>query len=94
VFFFVVPADVRGHWAFRPAHGGEGFDAQLEQAYQVLAGSAGGAAVTGKLAGTELDFAFVQGGEEVRVRGTVDGDRIAATVVRAGVPTEYVATRL
>ena len=93
VFFYVVPANARGTWAFRPASGGAGFDAQLGQTFQMLAGSVGGAPVTGKLAGAAIDFAFTQSGLETRVTGTIDGDRIAATVVRGGAAAEYVATR-
>ena len=93
VFFYVVPADARGTWAFRPERGGAPFDVELEQTFQMLAGSAGGAALTGKLAGNAIDFSFTQGGELTRVTGTVDGDRIEAIVVRDGASTSYVATR-
>jgi SAM-dependent methyltransferase len=94
VFFYVVPADVRGSWAFRPHdRGGAAFDVELEQTFQMLAGSAGGAALTGKLAGNAIEFSFTQGGRRTRVTGSVDGDRIEAAVVRDGVSARYVATR-
>jgi SAM-dependent methyltransferase len=93
VFFYVVPADARGSWAFRPANGGAAFDVELEQSFQMLAGSAGGAALTGKLVGNGVDFTFTQDGQPTRVTGTVRGDRIEATVARDGVVTEYAATR-
>lgn len=93
VFFYVVPADARGSWAFRPERGGGPFDVVFEQTFQMLAGSADGAALTGKLAGNAIDFSFTQGGQPTRVTGTVDGDRIEATVVRDGESTSYVAMR-
>ena len=49
--------------------------------------------MTGKLAGEAIDFTFTQRGQPTRVTGTIDGDRIEATVVRDGVSAEYVATR-
>jgi SAM-dependent methyltransferase len=93
VFLYVVPADARGSWTFRPVNGGAAFDVAIEQTFQMLAGSADGAALTGKLAGSAIDFAFTQQGRPTRVTGTVAGDRIEASVVRDGVSAEYVATR-
>jgi hypothetical protein len=92
-YLWIVPADAHGTWTFQPASGGEGFDVMLDQTFQNLEGSAGGAAVTGKLRGENIDFAFMQGGEQIRVTGIVDGDRFTGTVTRRGSPTEYRGTR-
>jgi hypothetical protein len=92
-YLWIVPEDVDGEWTFRPVSGAEGFDATLDQAFQKLNGSAGGAAVTGSLRGEQIDFAFVQGDEQIRVTGTVDGNRISGTVTRGGTSTEYSGTR-
>ena len=93
VFLYVVPADVRGRWTFRPANGGDGFDVELEQTFQKLAGVAGDAHVVGSLRGANFDFAFRQGGERIRVAGTVRGDRIEATVARGATRTGYIGAR-
>jgi SAM-dependent methyltransferase len=93
VFFYVVPADARGNWVFRPTGAGAAFEVELEQTFQMLAGSISGAAITGKLAGAAIELAFTQGGQPTRVTGIVEGERIAASVLREGVATEYVATR-
>jgi SAM-dependent methyltransferase len=92
-YLWIVPADVQGTWTFHPASGDEGFDVMLDQTFQNLEGSAGGAAVTGKLSGEKIDFAFTQGGEPTRVTGTVDGDRFSGTVMRGGKSTEHSGTR-
>ena len=91
-FFWIVPANVEGTWTFH-AGSGESFELELDQTYQMLAGTARGAAVTGKLAGDHIDLAFTEGGEPVRVAGTVAGDRIVATMTRGGISAEYVAIR-
>jgi SAM-dependent methyltransferase len=92
-YFWVVPADAAGRWTFRPANGGEGFDVELEQRFQKLAGVAGDAKVTGSLQGNEIAFAFMQGAEHVRIIGTVEPDRITATVTIGATSTEYAGTR-
>jgi hypothetical protein len=95
-YLWIVPEDVDGAWTFRPVSGtsgAEGFDVTLDQAFQKLNGSAGGAAVTGSLRGEHIDFAFVQGDEQTRVTGTVDGNRISGTVTRGSTSTEYSGTR-
>ena len=93
VFFYVVPADVGGTWAFSRQGGAAEFEVELEQNWQMLGGSARGAAVTGKLAGNAVDFAFTHGGHVTRVTGIVEGDRLAASVARGGASSEYVAVR-
>jgi hypothetical protein len=87
-----VPARVGGTWAFHGASG-ESFEVELEQTYQNLTGGARGAAVTGKVAGELIELAFVEGGEPVRIKGTVADQRIAATVTRGAAVTEYVGVR-
>ncbi len=91
-FFWIVPANVGGTWAFHGASG-ESFEVELEQTYQHLTGGARGAAVTGKVAGELIELAFVEGGEPVRIKGTVADQRIAATVTRGAAVTEYVGVR-
>ena len=93
-FLFIVPAKADGAWTFRPASGGAGFDVELKQTFQMLAGSAAdGTAVTGKLAGDAIELRFGQGAHQTHITGTVAGDRIAATMARGGTTLEYVATR-
>jgi SAM-dependent methyltransferase len=91
-FFYVVPANVDGRWTLH-AGDGESFDIELEQTYQHVKGTANGAAVTGKLAGEQLELTFAEGGEPVHVVGTVAGDRLTATVVRGATRAESVGTR-
>jgi hypothetical protein len=88
-----VPANVAGAWTFQSTNGQEGFVVTLDQAFQSLTGSAGGARVAGKLSGPTIDFTFVQGNAEMRVTGTVDGNRIRATVTRDSASTEYLGVR-
>jgi hypothetical protein len=92
-FFWIVPANVHGAWTFRSATGGDEFEVELDQTYQALRGVARGETVIGKLSGEHVDFAFMQGGEQIRVAGPVSGQRIAATVVRGGAAAEYIGTR-
>jgi hypothetical protein len=92
-FLWIVPANVDGTWTFRQANGEERFEATLNQAFQNLTGFAGGAAVSGTLSGARIEFAFKQDDQETRVTGTVDGERISATVTRDGTATEYFAIR-
>jgi SAM-dependent methyltransferase len=92
-FFWIVPANVDGGWTLRSANGEQAFEVELEQTFQNLEGSAHGSPVAGKLRGAEIELAFMQAGEHVRVAGDVDGDRIIATVTHGGASTEYVGTR-
>jgi hypothetical protein len=91
-YFWIVPANVDGAWTFHAASG-ESFEVELEQTNQNLKGTARGAAVTGKLVGDRVELAFTEGGEQVRVTGTVDGRRVAATVTRGATTTDFVGTR-
>jgi hypothetical protein len=91
-FLFVVPANVAGRWTFR-AQNGERFEVELEQSFQYVQGTANGAAVTGKLAGDGLELTFVEGGEPVRITGTVSDRRIAATVRRGASSADHVGVR-
>lgn len=92
-YLWIVPANAAGTWTFRPDAGGEAFDVTLEQTFQRLSGAAGAAFVTGKLAGAMVDFAIGRGNAATRVSGTVQGDRISATVTRNGESRPYSATR-
>jgi SAM-dependent methyltransferase len=92
-FLWIVPANAAGAWTFREENGAEPFDVELEQTLQKLAGRAGSSRVVGGLRGAEIDFAFMQGAEEIRVAGFVDGESIVATVIRGATSAKYVATR-
>lgn len=92
-FLWIVPANAAGAWTFRSARGDERFDVELEQTFQKLTGFAGGEPVTGKLRGNEIELAFTQGTEHVRVAGRVSADRITATVTRGNASTEHVGRR-
>lgn len=92
-YLWIVPATAAGTWTFRPAGGGEGFEVELDQTFQKLSGFVGNAAVAGSLSADRIDFAFMQGAEQVRVSGTVDRDAITATIARGATSMEYVATR-
>lgn len=91
-YLYVVPAQVGGSWTLRAASG-ETFDVELEQTFQKLRGLAGGAPVAGSLRGDRIDFAFMQGAQEIRVEGRVVGQRITATVSRGEDSTKYLGTR-
>jgi hypothetical protein len=92
-YLYIVPADAGGSWTFRTASSDETFDVELEQAFQKLRGSVGGASVTGSLRGDEIAFAFMQGEDEVRVMGSVAADRITATITRGETSAQYVGAR-
>jgi SAM-dependent methyltransferase len=92
-FLWIVPADAGGHWELTSRGGEPSYPIDLEQSFQNLSGSAGSAAVIGKLHGERIELKFAQGGEEVRVMGSVDGERLTATVTRAGRSADYVGTR-
>jgi hypothetical protein len=90
-YLWIVPANVAGQWTFRG--GGRSFDVTLEQTFQQLRGFAAGSTLKGSVAGDEIAFAFFEGRDETRVTGTVNGDRIRATVSGSGTSVEYIATR-
>ena len=92
-YLWIVPANAAGAWTFRSVSGEGSFAVALEQTFQNLRGTAEAAPVTGKLSGDRIDFAFLQDGQQTHVGGTVDADRITATVTRGGVSTEYAGTR-
>ena len=92
-YLWIVPAKVGGAWTFRPRNGDESFAVTFDQTFQNLAGRAGSAALTGKLSGQRIDFAFQDGDEQTRFTGIVEGDRISGTVVRGGESTEHIGTR-
>ena len=92
-YLWIVPAKVGGAWTFRRRNGDESFAVTFDQTFQNLAGLAGSAALTGKLSGQMIDFAFQDGDEQTRFTGIVEGDRISGTVVRGGESTEHIGTR-
>jgi hypothetical protein len=95
-YLWIVPAKVAGDWTFRPrtSGGGSNFDVKLEQTFQKLQGNASGQALAdAKVDGSNLTFAFNQGGQPTSVQGRIEGQQIAARVTRGGKTTEYVGTR-
>ena len=92
-YLWVVPANAEGAWTFRSRDGSRRFAVALEQTFQRLDGSAGGAPVTGQISGATIDFAFTDGDEPVRFTGIVDSERISGTVTRGDESTAYVGTR-
>jgi SAM-dependent methyltransferase len=95
-YLWIVPAKVAGNWTFRPRASGAGgnFSVMLEQTFQKLQGNAGGQALTdAKLDGSNISFAFTQGGQATTVQGRVEGEQIAARVSRDGKTSEYIGTR-
>jgi SAM-dependent methyltransferase len=92
-YLWIVPAKIGGAWTFRPRNGDERFDITFDQTFQNLEGLTGSAAVTGKLSGQRIDFAFLDGDEQTRFTGTVESDRISGTMMRDGKTADYVGTR-
>jgi len=94
VFLWTVPEKAAGTWTFRKANSRETFEVELEQSFETLGGHAGNSRVVGTVLGAQLNFGFLQGTEKLRIEGTVQGDRIDATVVRGETAAKYVATRV
>lgn len=92
-FLWVVPANVHGSWRFRPARGRGSFSLDLEQTFQNVHGSADGAPVAGRLRGDRLELEVGEPDARAMLAGTVEGDRIVATLTRGGTALEYVGTR-
>lgn len=98
-YLWIVPAQVGGTWTFTPQQGGERFVAQLEQTFQTLRGSVGSGANAkdisdAALNGAEIRFAFTGEGGTSQLKGTVNGQRIEATVTDANKKqTRYIGTR-
>jgi SAM-dependent methyltransferase len=93
-FLWIVPAKVAGDWDFRAREGGASFPVTLEQTYQRIKGRSSGQELKdAKLSGNQIEFGFSQGGQNVTVKGLVEGERINARVTRGGTTTEYVGTR-
>ena len=92
-YLWIVPAKIGGAWTFRPRSGDSSFAVTFDQTFQYFAGFAGSAALTGKLNGRTIEFAFPDGAAQTRFTGTVDGNRISGTVLRDGTSTEYIGTR-
>jgi hypothetical protein len=92
-FLWIVPAKAGGTWSVWPTSGGGGFELTLEQTFQTVAGAARGAPVTGRLAGENVDLAFELDGEPARLTGSIEGDRLSATVTRGDASAEYAGAR-
>jgi hypothetical protein len=91
-YLWIVPATVGGTWTFR-SEDEESFAVTLAQTFQMLRGSVGGSALTGRLSGANVEFGFVQAGEPARVTGAVEGDRMSVTVTRGGRSARYTGAR-
>jgi hypothetical protein len=91
-YLWIVPAKIGGTWTFR-SEGEESFAVTLEQTFQVLRGSAGDGALTGRLSGASIELGLVQNEEPTRIAGAVDGDRMSVTLTRGGRSTRYTGSR-
>ena len=91
-YFWIVPAKIGGAWEFRAVTGEDRFEVTLDQTFQMLRGTVGDERVTGKLRGRGVELAFTQSGNGVLLTGTVEDDRIHATLARGGTAAEYVGT--
>ncbi len=90
-YLWIVPAKVAGRWTFHQEDGTDEFSVDLQQAYQRLSGTAGGAPLTQTtLRGSHIEFALQDG---TRVVGTVNGDRIDAKVTREGKTSSWSGSR-
>lgn len=95
-YFWVVPAQVEGTWTFRGPDAKESFDVQFEQTFQKVYGTAGEnkrSLTETNLRGDELEFAFNDGGSQVKVVARVNGNRMDAQVTRDGRTATYVGQK-
>jgi hypothetical protein len=77
VHFWVIPAQVAGHWQGR--HGDQEFQLQIGQRYQEINGTvrlAGAEAPirNGRVHGQEIEFSIETSGQSIRFKGAVSGD--------------------
>ncbi len=95
-YFWVVPAQVAGHWTLRAQDSKESISLQLQQQFQQVNGTAGESKrslVDTNLRGDELKFAYNEDGAPVKVVARVNGDKMEAQVTRGGRTTKYVGER-
>jgi len=92
-YLWIVPAKLEGNWVLRAQEGTDSIDLQLVQQFQKLSGAAAGAPVAdGRINGPAVSFAFARNGELVRVAGRMEGERLVATLTRAGRSANYIGT--
>jgi hypothetical protein len=93
-FLWIVPANVQGMWTFRSREGGEPFTLQAEQKFQELTGTVAGQPLEqARLRGDTIAFEYGRGDNVAKVAGRVAGNRLDASVTRAGKTLAYSATR-
>jgi hypothetical protein len=86
VYLWIVPARVAGSWSFQPRRGGSPFVIELTQNFQLLNGALTANGVRrpldrAVLRGSTIELTFADdAGQARRLSGTVDGDRIDATL--------------
>lgn len=88
-YLWVVPARIAGVWRFSDAAGAVSFRINLEQHFQDVKGVVLGSARHGslrdaRLVGAHIEFSVLRGDAPLRIKGTVDGDRIDGVIERAG----------
>ncbi|MGH6608974.1 MAG: class I SAM-dependent methyltransferase, partial [Burkholderiaceae bacterium] len=98
-YFWIVPAQVHGTWAFREEGGAHDFQLQIEQEFQnikatVPSGSARATVRDARLRGAEVEFTLSeQGARALSFKGKVDQDTIRVSTRRDGKSVSYVGRR-
>lgn len=97
-YLWIVPARVAGTWRFTDADGAEHFRISLKQHFQevtgVVLGSARHHALRDvRLAGANIEFTLVRENAPLRIKGVVEGDRIASAIEHAGKVSKIVGQR-
>ncbi|MDP2497796.1 MAG: class I SAM-dependent methyltransferase [Candidatus Palauibacterales bacterium] len=79
LYLWVIPADVGGTWAFR-LPGGESGRVRIDQRFQELRAAAVGGGIdtvsSARVHADSVEIRLVADGETLRLRGTVDGERM------------------
>lgn len=100
VFFWTVPADVRGDWDWqlRTAEGTERHSITFQQRFQKATGSWAGenatvSVPTARIVGDSIRFTISRPNEEFRIAARVTGDRMDGTIERDGAPAAPFSAR-
>jgi hypothetical protein len=99
-YLWIVPAQVDGTWTFSPqGHSGAKFVVDLDQTFQRVKGTFGAGAsaktlTAAKLDGAQLELSFDGDRGTSQLKGTVNGERIEATLTDSNnKQTRYIGTR-
>ncbi|MGH7628859.1 MAG: SAM-dependent methyltransferase [Gemmatimonadales bacterium] len=100
VFFWTIPADVRGDWSWdlKTADGTQRHSISFQQRFQKATGSWAGENATVsvpavRIVGDSITFRISRPSEEYRIAARVSGDRMEGTITRDGAPAEPFAAR-